>query len=171
MAAIHCKNTTPEMQVRRYLWRNGFRYTLNHPRLPGKPDLVLRKYRTCVFVNGCFWHGHNTTSVTSQETGGTRLENSACCRIPKTNTDFWTKKILRNKERDRKTQHQLSQMGWNSITIWECQLKPKQREQTLASLAYTLNHIFLQRKAFFRYSLQEDSFQEAAEENHSYHNH
>lgn len=139
MAAIHGKDTKPEIIVRKYLWAHGFRYRLNHPRLPGKPDIVLRKYRTCIFVNGCFWHGHKTAFL-----NGT-LESSDCCKIPKTNTDFWVKKITRNQQRDGEVQQKLVQMGWYSITIWECQLKPSLREQTLSSLAFTLNRLFLNR--------------------------
>ena len=83
MSAIRSKDTKPEMIVRKWLWGRGFRYRLNSPKLPGHPDLVLRKYRTCIFVNGCFWHGHER-----------------CCRIPKTNREFWVAKIRRNQERD-----------------------------------------------------------------------
>ena len=86
MAAIKSKNTKPEMIVRKFLWRNGFRYRINNPRLPGSPDIVLRKYRTCIFVNGCFWHGH---------------EGCRYYTVPKTNTEFWVKKVARNKERDK----------------------------------------------------------------------
>lgn len=134
MAAIHSKDTKPELVVRRYLWSHGFRYRLNHKRLPGKPDVVLRKYRTCVFINGCFWHGHV-------------MENGTQCqyyRVPQTNTDFWEAKVARNKARDRKVQQQLAEMGWHCVTIWECELKTERREQTLESLAYTLNRIFLE---------------------------
>ena len=130
MAAIHGKDTKPEMVVRHWLWGHGFRYRLNHPRLPGKPDIVMRKYRTCIFINGCFWHGH---------------EGCRYYTIPKTNTEFWVSKVKRNKERDLKVQHELAAMGWHSITIWECELKPKVREKTLESLAFTLNRIFLLR--------------------------
>ena len=127
MAAIRGKDTKPEMIVRKWLWGRGFRYRLNSPKLPGHPDLVLRKYRTCIFVNGCFWHGHER-----------------CCRIPKTNREFWEAKIRRNQERDIEEQKALAKMGWHCITIWECELKPKRREQTLKSLSYTLNSIWLE---------------------------
>ena len=142
MAAIHSKDTKPEMIVRRGLWKRGFRYRLNHKRLPGHPDLVLRKYRTCIFVNGCFWHGHGVTlsPVESLEL----IVNSECCKIPKTNREFWVKKIWRNKERDKEEQHRLAEMGWHCITVWECELKPSKREETLDSIAFTLNHIYLQ---------------------------
>jgi DNA mismatch endonuclease (patch repair protein) len=135
MAAIRSKDTKPEMIVRRGLWKRGFRYRLNHKRLPGHPDLVLRKYRTCIFVNGCFWHGHLVDSNT--------MENSACCKIPTTNRDFWVAKIRRNKERDREEQRRLAEMGWHCIIVWECELKPSKREETLDSIAFTLNHIWL----------------------------
>ena len=146
MAAIHGKDTKPEMIVRRGLWKRGFRYRLNHKRLPGHPDLVLRKYRTCIFVNGCFWHGHkcDPTPGPSQGEVGKDLESSSCCKIPATNREFWVNKIRRNKERDREEQKKLAAMGWHCITIWECELKPKVREKTLESLGYTLNKIYLQ---------------------------
>lgn len=154
MAAIRAKDTKPEIIVRQYLWAHGFRYRLNHPRLPGKPDIVLRKYKTCIFVNGCFWHGHyihlpfdNTQSTISSE----------CCKIPKTNTAFWVKKILRNKERDKEVQQKLSLMGWHSITLWECQLKPKNRAKTLESLSFTLNHVFLENHKQKRYEIPEET--------------
>jgi len=136
MAAIRSKNTKLEMIVRRGLWKRGFRYRLNHKRLPGHPDLVLRKYRTCIFVNGCFWHGHLVEHD--------KMESSACCKIPDTNHDFWVKKISRNKERDREEQKQLAMMGWHCITVWGCELKPSKREGTMDSIAFTLNHIYLQ---------------------------
>lgn len=155
MAAIHGKDTKPEMVVRRYLWGHGFRYRLNHPRLPGKPDIVLRKYRTCIFVNGCFWHGH---------------EGCRYYTIPKTNTEFWVDKVKRNKERDLKVQHELAALGWRSITIWECELKPTKREETLKSLAYTLNKIFLQDRTIKRYDMPEEEPMMAAEDVPEYNN-
>ena len=128
MSAISSKDTRPEMIVRRWLWMRGFRYRLHNPRLPGHPDIVLRKYRTCIFVNGCFWHGHD----------GCRF-----FKMPKTNTAFWEAKIKRNKERDHQRKLELAEMGWHTITVWECDLKPSKREHTLLSLEYTLMHIFL----------------------------
>lgn len=136
MAAIHAKDTKPEMIVRRGLWKRGFRYRLNHKRLPGHPDLVLRKYRTCIFVNGCFWHGHLVET--------NQMESSECCKIPSTNRNFWVAKIRRNKERDKEEQKELAAMGWHCITVWECELKPSKCEETLDSIAFTLNHIYLQ---------------------------
>lgn len=128
MAAIKGKGTGPELVVRRWLWGRGFRYRLNYARLPGHPDLVLRKYRTCVFVNGCFWHGHGCGAF----------------RLPKTRTEFWRAKIARNQERDERRLHELARMGWHVITIWECELAPSHREETLRGLEFTLNHLYLQ---------------------------
>ena len=159
MAAIHGRNTKPEIVVRKWLWGNGFRYRLNHPRLPGKPDIVMRKYRTCIFVNGCFWHGHNVSLAPSPSPNGEgskQIESSECCKIPKTNREFWVNKIRRNQERDLKVQHELASMGWHSITIWECELKPSKREDTLKSLVYTLNKIFLQDHSIWRYEIPEE---------------
>ena len=150
MAAVKSKDTKPEMVVRKYLWSRGFRYRVNNPRLPGHPDIVLRKYHTCIFVNGCFWHGH---------------EGCKYFRMPKTNTEFWERKISRNKERDREEQKKLARMGWHCITVWECELKGERREKTLESLEYTLNHIFIQDRDL-RYRLQErEDMGMAAEEN------
>ena len=143
MAAIRSKDTKPEMIVRRGLWSRGFRYRLNYNRLPGHPDLVLRKYRTCIFVNGCFWHGHNV-ALPQIHNSQLIIHNSECCKIPKTNRDFWVAKIRRNKERDKEEQKKLAEMGWHCITVWECELKPSKREETLDSIAFTLNHIWLQ---------------------------
>ena len=136
MSAVKSVGTKPEVIVRRGLWMRGFRYRLNHKRLPGHPDLVLRKYRTCIFVNGCFWHGHYVELD--------KMESTKCCRIPMTNRDFWVAKIRRNKERDKEEQKKLAAMGWHCITVWECELKPSKREETLESIAFTLNHIWLQ---------------------------
>lgn len=138
MSAIKGRNTKPELLVRRFLFGRGFRYRLNDPRLPGHPDLVLRKYRTVIFVNGCFWHGH---------------EGCRYFVLPKTNAEFWRRKIERNHRRDVDEQQKLSAMGWHSITVWECQLKPKVRQQTLEALEYTLCHIFLNDR---RLALQDD---------------
>ncbi len=122
MSAIHSKNTKPEIMVRQYLWHHGFRYSLNQKRLPGHPDIVLRKYKTCVFVNGCFWHGHDCPEY----------------REPKSNVEFWTNKIARNKERDAKEHEELERLGWKVIVVWECELKKKRREETLERLVETL---------------------------------
>ena len=181
MAAIHGKDTKPEMVVRRWLWGHGYRYRLNYKRLPGKPDIVMRKYRTCIFVNGCFWHGHNVSlspcsaqkdacamkwskDPSPKDEGSKEIDNSECCKIPKTNRDFWVEKIRRNQERDLRVQHELAAMGWHSITIWECELKPQVREKTLKSLAFTLNRIFLQDHSVKGYETPEEEPLIAAEE-------
>ena len=148
MAAIRGKDTKPEIIVRKYLWSHGFRYRLNHPRLPGKPDIVLRKYRTCIFVNGCFWHKH---------------EGCKYFVIPKTRIEFWLNKVNRNQERDIEVKKKLALMGWHSITIWECELKTKVREKTLESLGFTLNKIFLQDHSIRRYEIHEEEPMMAAE--------
>ena len=166
MAAIHSKDTKPEMIVRRGLWKRGFRYRLNHKRLPGHPDLVLKKYRTCIFVNGCFWHGHNVALPQVNSEKG--IVNSECCKIPKTNREFWVAKIRRNQQRDIEEQRKLAEMGWHCITVWECELKPSKREDTLKSLAYTLNKIWLEDHAAIRKPYpnmeEEDGMLKAAEE-------
>lgn len=148
MASIRGKDTKPEILVRKFLFSRGYRYRLNHPRLPGHPDIVLRKYRTVIFVNGCFWHGH---------------EGCKYFVIPKSNTEFWTAKIERNRTRDKEEQHQLAAMGWHCITVWECQLKSATRSNTLESLAYTLNRIYLQDHSIKRYELPEEECAVAAE--------
>ena len=152
MASIRGKNTGPEIMVRKFLFSRGFRYRLNHPRLPGHPDIVMRKYRTCIFVNGCFWHGH---------------DNCRYFVLPKTNTEFWKAKIERNRARDIEEQRKLASMGWHCITVWECQLKPAVRKQTLESLVYTLNSIYLKDRAVKRYVLpKEETSMAAGPENH-----
>ena len=161
MAAIHGKDTKPEMVVRRWLWSHGFRYRLNDKRLPGKPDVVMRKYKTCIFVNGCFWHGHNVAKPRMSDVRGKMedvLESSECCKIPKTNMELWVNKIQRNQERDHEVMRKLAEIGWHSITIWECELKPSKREETLNSVAFTLNHIWLlDRKKPKNYEVSEES--------------
>lgn len=149
MSSIRGKDTKPELIVRKYLFRCGYRYRLNHPRLPGHPDLVFRKYRTVIFVNGCFWHGH---------------ENCKYFVLPRTNIDFWRKKIDRNIERDREVQQELAKMGWHCITVWECQLKPDKKDKTLESLDYTLNHIYLTDRCCKQYQIEEGNDLIAAEE-------
>ena len=157
MSRIRGKDTKPEIIVRKFLWSNGFRYRLNHPRLPGKPDIVLRKYRTCIFINGCFWHGHGVTF-------SGEIRNSVCCKIPKSNQDFWMRKIARNQERDVEVMRKLASMGWHSLSIWECELKPAHRQATLDSLLYTLNGIFLQDHRVKRYEIGEDEYSMIAAE-------
>lgn len=118
MSQIRSANTKPEELVRKYLFSRGLRYRKNVMSLPGKPDIVFSKYKTVVFVNGCFWHKHN------------------CGRFkwPKTNQEYWETKINNNIERDMKNSKELSEMGWNVIVVWECELKKDKRENTLNSL-------------------------------------
>lgn len=174
MAAIKGKDTKPEIIVRRFLWRRGYRYRLNHPRLPGKPDIVLRKYRTCIFVNGCFWHGHGLDLDGSSLSGANEamvleVASSDCCKIPKSNKEFWVRKMVRNKERDDAVKQKLASMGWHSITIWECQLKPNRKDETLASLDYLLNKILLQQFQVRPYEpLESDDPMMAAEQESYY---
>lgn len=119
MSMIHGKDTKPEERVRKYLFSQGFRYRKNDPRLPGKPDILLPKYKTVVFINGCFWHMH---------------ENCKYFSCPKSNVNFWKDKITKNAERDSKKQLELQQLGWNVIVIWECQLKGERFRQTMFEL-------------------------------------
>ena len=156
MSAIKGWNTKPELLVRKFLFSRGFRYRLNDPRLPGHPDLVLRKYRSVIFVNGCFWHGH---------------EGCKYYDLPKTNVEFWRNKIERNKLRDKEEQRKLASMGWHCITIWECQLKPKVREQTLEALVYTLCHIYLEDRRIKHYEPAENDIPMVAEPKLKYSEH
>lgn len=116
MSRIRNKNTKPEELVRKFLFSQGFRYRKNDARLPGKPDIVLPKYRTVIFVNGCFWHKH---------------EGCKYFVWPENNAEFWREKILSNVERDQRNYEQLQQMGWNIIVVWECDLKKEVRSETL----------------------------------------
>ena len=120
MSQVHSSGTKPERILCRSLWHIGFRYRLNIKYLPGSPDIVLPKYRTVIFVHGCFWHGHKGCKRSS---------------IPKTNTDFWTNKITRNQERDQEVWRQLEARGWYVIIIWECQLKKALVDETIAQVA------------------------------------
>ncbi len=127
MSQIKSKNTKPEEMVRKYLFSHGFRYRKNDKRLPGTPDIVLPKYRTVIFVNGCFWHGH---------------ENCRYFVMPKSNIEYWQNKISRNIKRDKENDESLTASGWQVLTVWECQLKKPVREQTLSKLAASIteNH-------------------------------
>lgn len=118
MSHIRSTNSKPEEIVRKYLFSQGFRYRKNDKRLPGKPDIVLPKYKTVIFVNGCFWHKHD------------------CPRFvwPESNKDYWIPKILRNTERDKEIYNILESQGWRGLVVWECELKKKVREDTLRKL-------------------------------------
>lgn len=128
MSRIRAKDTKPELLVRKYLFSKGFRYRLNVKKLPGKPDIVFTKYKTVIFINGCFWHGH---------------EDCPKAHIPKTKTEWWKAKITRNQERDRQEYAALKQQGWRVLVIWECQLVPKKRAQTLLALEGALSRQIL----------------------------
>ena len=128
MSHIRSRNTKPELKVRQWLWRHGYRYRLNVKSVPGKPDIVMRKYRTAIFVNGCFWHGHKGCDK---------------FRMPQTNQEFWVNKIRRNQERDQKNYQLLQENGWQVIVIWECQLTPKRIEQTMNEVELLLNEKLL----------------------------
>jgi DNA mismatch endonuclease (patch repair protein) len=119
MSRIRSTDTKPELLVRKFLHARGFRYTLHDKKLPGKPDIVLPKYKTVIFIHGCFWHGH---------------ANCKYFVVPKTRTNWWRHKIATNKANDTKTVKALKKDGWIVITIWECRLKPAKLEQTLSSL-------------------------------------
>ena len=124
MSKIKSKDTKPEMLVRRFLHAKGFRYKLHDKKLPGKPDIVLPKYETVIFVNGCFWHGH---------------KNCKYFKVPKTRTDWWLSKIERNKQLDLEIFYKLRKAGWKVSTIFECQLKAKKRSRTLTRILNELH--------------------------------
>lgn len=119
MSMIRGKNTKPEIMVRKYLFKEGFRYRLNVKELPGKPDIVLRKYNTAIFVNGCFWHGH---------------ENCSGFVLPKSNTEWWKEKIDKTKERDKTNQTLLRELGWKVVVVWDCELKKESKDATLSNI-------------------------------------
>lgn len=125
MSHIKNKDTKPEMLVRQFLFAHGFRFRLYRKDLPGKPDIVLPKYKTAIFINGCFWHGHPGCKYAT---------------IPETNREFWIAKISGNVERDKITYATLDSMGWRVIEIWQCQLKPKTKTQTLNNLIIELQN-------------------------------
>ena len=121
MSRIRGKDTKPEEIVRKFLFLEGFRYRKNDRRYPGKPDIVLPKYRTIVFVNGCFWHQHKNCSYAS---------------VPKTREDFWIPKLSKNVERDQENIRKLEESGWRVIVVWECEIRRKrEREENLKKLA------------------------------------
>jgi len=119
MSRIRSGNTKPEMLVRKFLHAQGFRYSLHKKTLPGKPDIVLPKYKTVIFIHGCFWHGHT---------------NCKYFVVPKTRTAWWLNKINANKANDAKAVKALKKDDWKIITFWECQLKPLKAEKTLSLL-------------------------------------
>lgn len=128
MSRIKGKDTKPELLVRKYLFSQGFRYRLHDKKLPGKPDIILPKYRTVIFVHGCFWHGH---------------EGCKYFVVPKTRTDWWLEKINNNIVHDKKMDADLDEKGWIVKTIWECELKPDKKPETLEKLLVFLNTLYL----------------------------
>ena len=122
MSRIRSKDTRPELIVRRFLWSMGYRYRLCVSKLPGKPDIVIRRLKVAICVNGCFWHGHSAHKM----------------HAPETNAEYWKKKIETNKRRDIEVGIKLREKGWTVITIWECELTAKRRQQTLDRLGETL---------------------------------
>lgn len=121
MSKIRGKNTKPELMVRKFLFKNGFRYRIHNDKLPGKPDIVLPRYKTVIFVNGCFWHAH---------------EGCKDFVWPRSNEAFWKDKIKINVARDNANYEKLRSLGWNVIVCWECQLKNKaKRESSLQAIA------------------------------------
>ena len=120
MAHNKAKDTTPEVQLRHALWREGFRYRTNVRRLPGSPDIVLPKYHTVIFVHGCFWHGHKDCKKYT---------------VPKTNTEFWQAKVARNQERDQEVWRRLEGLGWAVIIVWECELEKAHLAETVDSVS------------------------------------
>lgn len=126
ISRVKGKDTKPEEIVRKYLFSQGFRYRKNDKRLPGKPDIVLPKYKTVIFVNGCFWHKH---------------EGCKYFVWPKSNSEFWKEKIESNIVRDKKQYEELKNAGWHVIIVWECELKKKQRMDTLERLVTEIQTI------------------------------
>ena len=123
MSSIRSKNTKPELLLRKALFAQGFRYRINYTKLPGKPDIYLPRYKTAIFVHGCFWHGHDECKD---------------AHLPKTNTAFWSKKINDNIIRDKKIIELLEQNGVNTIVVWECQLTPGKFNTTLNNITAIL---------------------------------
>ena len=183
MSHIRSKDTKPELKVRRWLWHHGYRYRLNVKSVPGKPDIVMRPYRTAIFVNGCFWHGHNVQFSTAliensklksekaANPGAALIENSACCKIPQSNREFWVAKIKRNQERDQRNYRVLQENGWQVIVVWECQLTPHQIEHTMREVELLLNSNMLARykHAPVPFTTGEEQLPAAAENNIEYH--
>jgi len=126
MSKIRSKNTKPEIALRKALFAKGLRYRINYKKLPGKPDIVFPKYKIAIFVHGCFWHGHDIGCIDSH--------------IPKTNTNYWTEKITRNKERDKNNVIQILSMGWKVMTIWDCEIQQKGNIESLTQKIICLLH-------------------------------
>ena len=152
MSHITGRDTKPELLVRKFLWHHGFRYRLYDKKLPGKPDIVMRKWKTVILVNGCFWHGHDCDNF----------------KLPKSNQEFWKTKIENNKKRDKLNLQKLRLLGFRIITLWECELSKKRRKQTLDSLLLTLSEIVLKENKAKVYNSEENEYLTAAEPEVSY---
>lgn len=126
MSNVKYKNTKPEILVRKALFQKGFRYRINDKNLQGHPDIVLKKYKTVVFINGCFWHGHDECPKAT---------------LPQTNTVFWKDKILKNKMRDAAIVERLRLLGWKVLIVWECELTKQRFEETLNKLVQDIRNI------------------------------
>ena len=168
MSHIHSRNTKPELKVRQWLWSHGYRYRLNVKGVPGKPDIVMRKYHTAIFVNGCFWHGHHVE--VRDKRLEVRGEESKCCKIPQTNREFWVNKIQRNQQRDQENYQLLKDNGWQVIVIWECQLKANALDRTMYEVELLLNEKLLSlyqkhKPVIYRQKEEETHLPMAAEEN------
>ncbi len=124
MSRIKAKDTKPELLVRKFIHSHGFRYRLHVKKLPGKPDIVLKKFHSVIFIHGCFWHGH---------------EGCKYFVVPKTRTKWWLDKINRNQKKDKESYTVLLNEGWKVITIWECELKTDKRDITLENLVKTIS--------------------------------
>ena len=123
MSRIRSKDTKPEMLVRKFLFKAGLRYKLHDKSLPGKPDLVFPKYKTVLFIHGCFWHGH---------------EGCKYFVVPKTRTEWWLEKIGKNVEKDNRSILELHLLGWSVLIVWECELRPDKRKKTLTDLYHKI---------------------------------
>ena len=127
MSKIFGKDTKPEILVRKHLFSKGFRYRINDKRYPGKPDIILPKYKTAIFIHGCFWHGHSCKRG----------------KLPETNREFWENKINNTKIRDKRNKRELEVLGWNVITIWQCEIRSVVlREEKLSSIVEYLKSSF-----------------------------
>lgn len=124
MSKIRSKNTKPEILLRKAVFSKGLRYRINYKKLPGKPDIVFPKYKTVIFVHGCFWHGH---------------KNCKIAHIPKSNINFWKNKIEKNKERDGLNYERITHLGWKIVVVWECQISKKTIQELAENITLVLN--------------------------------
>jgi len=125
MSKIKSNNTLPEIRIRKALWRMGYRYRLHYKKLPGKPDVVIIKHKIVIFIYGCFWHRHKNCIEASR---------------PKTNSEYWENKIIKNIERDKRNKREIVKLGWKVIVIWECNVK-KDIDKNVSMLKKILNKI------------------------------